>query len=186
MHCQSYWELNHHTNSFFVLYFVSHKSESEPLINSNFGINQAIYGMWWPAMFFTVVTYGCESWTVKKAEHQRIDALNCDLEKTLESILDCREIKPVNPKGDQYWIVIGNTDAEAETPILWPPDAKSWLTGKDPYAGKDWGQGKKGATENKMVGWHHRLNGHEFEPTPGEWTIGKPGVLQWVGLQGRT
>ena len=78
-----------------------------------------------------------------------------ELEKTLENPLDCREIKPVNPKGDQYWIVIGKTDAEAETPILWPPDAKSWLTGKDPYAGKDWSQEEeeKGTTEASQGWW---------------------------------
>ena len=85
------------------------------------------------------------------------------LEKTLESPLDCKEIQPVHPKGDQFWVFIGRTDAEAETPILWPPDMKSWLTGKDPDAGKDWGQEEKGTTEDEMVGWHHWLDGHEFE-----------------------
>ena len=85
------------------------------------------------------------------------------LEKTLESPLDCKEITPVHPKGNQPWIFIGRTDAEAETPILWPPDAKNWLIGKDPDAGKDWRQEEKGMTEDEMVGWHHRLNGHEFE-----------------------
>ena len=90
--------------------------------------------------------------------------LNCVvLEKTLESPLDCKEIKPVNPKGNQSWIFIGRTDAEAETPIIWPPDAKNWLTGKDPDAWKDWRQEEKGLTEDEMVGWHHQLNGHEFE-----------------------
>ena len=84
------------------------------------------------------------------------------LDKTLESPLDSKELKPVNPKGNQSWIFIGRTDFEAEAPILWPPDAKSQLTGKDPDPGKDWGQ-EKGATENEMVGWHHRFNGHEFE-----------------------
>ena len=88
------------------------------------------------------------------------------LEKTLESPLDCKEIQPVNPKGNQPWIFIGRTDAEAETPILWPTDVKNQLTGKDPDSGKDWSQ-EKGTTENKMVGWHHWLNGHEFEWTPG-------------------
>ena len=88
------------------------------------------------------------------------------LEKTLESPLDSKEIKPVNPKGNQPRIFIGRTDAEAEAPILWPPDVKSRLNGKDPEAGKDLGQQeKKGMTENDMVGWHHRLNGHEFEKT---------------------
>ena len=84
------------------------------------------------------------------------------LEKTLESPLDCKEIQPVHPKGDQSWVFIRRTDVEAETPILWPPDAKSWLIWKDPDAGKDWGQEEKGITEDEMVGWHHWLNGHEF------------------------
>ena len=77
--------------------------------------------------------------------------------------LDCKEIKPVNPKGNQSWIFIGRTDPEAETSILWPPDVKNWLIGKDPDAGKDWGQKEKGTTEDEMVGWHHQLNGHECE-----------------------
>ena len=88
------------------------------------------------------------------------------LEKTL-SPLDCKEIHPVHPKGDQSWVFIGRTDAEAETPIIWPPHAKSWLIGKDPNAGRDWGQEEKGATEDEMAGWHLQLYGHEFEQTPG-------------------
>ena len=84
------------------------------------------------------------------------------LEKTLESPLDCKEIQPVHPKGDQSWISTARTDVEAEAPILWPPDVKSWLIGKDPDAGKDWRQGEKGMTEDEMVGWHHWLNGHGF------------------------
>ena len=88
------------------------------------------------------------------------------LEKILESPLDCNEIKPVNPKGNQSWIFVRRTDAEAEAPILWPPDAKNWLTGKDPDAGKDWRQEKR-TTEDETVGWHHWLNGHEFEQAPG-------------------
>ena len=88
------------------------------------------------------------------------------LEKTLENPLDCKEIQPVNPKGNQSWIFIGRTDAEAETPILWPSDAKNWLLGKDPDAGKYWRQEEKGMTEDEMTGWHHRLNGHEFEQAP--------------------
>ena len=88
------------------------------------------------------------------------------LEKTLESPLDCKEIKPVNPKGNQPWIFIGRTDAKAEAPILWPPDVKNWLIGKDSDAGKDWRREKKGMTEDEMVGWHHQLNGHESEQTP--------------------
>ena len=82
-------------------------------------------------------------------------------------ILNCKEIQPVHPKGDQSWVFIGRTDVEAETPILWPPDAKSWLIWKDPDAGKDWRWEEKGTTEDEMVGWHPRLNGHEFEWTPG-------------------
>ena len=89
------------------------------------------------------------------------------LEKTLESPLDCKEIQPVHPKGDQSWVSTGRTNVEAETPILWPPDAKSWLIGKDPDAGKDWGQEEKGTTEDEMVGWHHWLSGHGFGWTPG-------------------
>ena len=85
------------------------------------------------------------------------------LEKTLESPLDCKEIQPVHPKGDQSWVFIGRTNVEAETPILWPPHAKSWLIGKDPDAGRDWGQEEKGTTEDEIAGWHHQLNGHEFE-----------------------
>jgi len=89
------------------------------------------------------------------------------LEKTLESPLDCKEIQPVHPKGDQSWVFIGRIDAEAETPVFWSPDVKSWLTGKDCDAGKDWGQEEKGTIEDEMVGWHHRLNGHGFGWTPG-------------------
>ena len=94
---------------------------------------------------------------------------NLVLEKTLENPLDSKEIKQVNPKGNQPWIFNRSTDAEAETPILWPPDAKSRLIGRVPDAGKDWRQGKKRMTEEEMVGWHHWLNGHEFEQTPRRW-----------------
>ena len=90
------------------------------------------------------------------------------LEKTLESPLDSKEIQPVHPKGNQPWIFIGRAAAEAEAPIVWPPDEKSWLTGKDPDAGKDWGHEEKGVTEDEMVGWYHRLNGQEPEQTPGD------------------
>ena len=89
------------------------------------------------------------------------------LEKTLESPLDCKEIQPVYPKGDQSWVFIGRTDAEAETTILWPTHGKSWLIGKDPEAGKDWGQEEKGKTEDEIAGWYHRLDAHEFG-----WTLG--------------
>ena len=89
------------------------------------------------------------------------------LEKTLKGPLDCYKVKPVIPKGNQSWIFIGKTDTKAEAPILGPPDAKNWLIGKDPDAGKDWRQDKKGTTEDEMVGWHHRLNGHECEQVVG-------------------
>ena len=89
------------------------------------------------------------------------------LEKTLESVLDCKEIQPVSSKGDQSGVFIGRTDAKAETPILWPPHVKSWLIGKDPDAGRDWGQEEKGTTEDVMAGWHHQLDGCEFEWSPG-------------------
>ena len=94
--------------------------------------------------------------------------LNCGVvEKTLESPLDCKEIQPVHPKGDQSWVSIGRTDVEAETPILWPPAVKNWLIGKDPDDVKDWGEEEKGTTEDEMVGWHHQLDGHEFEQALG-------------------
>ena len=102
-----------------------------------------------------------ESWVLKKWCFWTVV-----LEKTLESPLDCKEIQPVHPK-DQSWVYIGRTDAEAKTPILWPPDAKSWLIGKDPDAGKDWRWEEKGMSEDGMVGWHHQLDGHEFEQAPG-------------------
>ena len=91
---------------------------------------------------------------------------NVMLEKTLESPLDSKEIKPVNPKGNQSWIFTGRTEAEVKAPIFWPPDSKSWLIGKGPDTGKDWEQEEEWVTEDEMVGWHHRLNGHEFESTP--------------------
>ena len=132
------------------------------------------------AMVFPGVMYGCESWTIKKAECRRIDAfwlwrssqLMLWLEKTVESPLDCKEIQPVlkeilHPKGDQSWVFTERTDVEAETPVRWPPDVKSWLIWKDPNAGKDWGQEEKGMTEDEMAGWHHWLDGHESE-----WTLG--------------
>ena len=119
------------------------------------------------AIVFPVVMYECESWTINKAECFLYRKNWCFwtvvLEETLESPLDFREIKPDNPKGDQSWLFTGRTDAEAETPILWPPEVKSWLIGKDPDAGKDWRREEKGMTEDEMVGWHHWLNGHEFE-----------------------
>ena len=89
------------------------------------------------------------------------------LEKTLESPLDCKEIQPVHSKGDQSWVFTGRTDANAETPIFWPPHAKSWLVGKDSEPGRNWGQEEKGTTEDEIAGWHHQLDGHEFE-----WTLG--------------
>ena len=128
-------------------------------------------------MVFPVVVYGCtymdvhvwmseldceESWTLKKWSFWTVV-----LEKILESPLDCKEIQPVHPK-DQSWIFIGRTDVEAEIPKLWPPGVKSWLIWKDPDAGKDWQQEEKGTTEEETVGWHHWLNGHEFEQDLGD------------------
>ena len=119
------------------------------------------------AMVFPVVRYGCESWTVKKAKHWRIDAFEVWCWRRLESPLHFKEIQPVHPKGDQSWVFTGRTDAEAETPILWPSHEKSWLIRKDPDAWRDWRQEEKGTTEDEMAGWHHRLYGREFEWTPG-------------------
>ena len=105
------------------------------------------------------------------------------LEKTLESPLDCKDIQPFHPKGDQSWVFIGRTDVETETPIFWPPDVKNWLIWKDPDAGKDWRQEEKGMTEDEIVRWHHQLNGHEFG-----WTLevgdGHEGPA-WCGSWGR-
>ena len=117
-------------------------------------------------MVFPVVMYGCESWTIKKAEHWRIDAFElCCLKDSWES-LGLKEIQPVHSK-DQSWVFIGRTDVEAETAIFWPPDAKSWLVWKDPDAGRDWEQEEKGTIEDEMIGWHHWVNGHGFGQTPG-------------------
>ena len=110
-------------------------------------------------------------WKLDRKEHWALKKLcfwSVVLEKTLESPMDHQEIKLVNPKGNQPWIFIERTDAEAEAPILWPPDSKSWLVIKDPYAGKDWGQEKKRATEDEVVEWYHRHNEHEFEQTLGD------------------
>jgi len=112
--------------------------------------------------------YGCESWTVKKAERRRIDAFEL---WCWRSPLDCKEIQPVHSEGDQPWDFFGRNDAKAETPaetpVLWPPHAMSWLIGKDSNAGRDWGQDEKGTTEDEMAGWHHWLNGRESEWTSG-------------------
>ena len=116
------------------------------------------------AMVFPVVMSGYESWTLKKSWALKNWCFwTVVLEKTLESPLDCKEIQPVHPKGNQSWLFTGRTDIEAETPILWPPDVKNWLTGKDPDDEKDWRWEEKGTTEDEMVGWHHQCDGHEFE-----------------------
>ena len=119
------------------------------------------------AMIFPVVMYGCESWTIKKAEHWRIEAFELWCWRKPLNLLDCKEIKLVNPKGNQSCIFTGRTDVEAETPILWPPDAKNWLIEKDLDGGKDWRREEKGTKEDEMVVWHHRLDGREFEQAPG-------------------
>ena len=127
------------------------------------------------AVGFSVVRLGCElvpkeAWRPKNWCFQIVV-----LEKTLESPLDNKDIKPVNPKGKRPWIFTGRSDARTEAPVLWPPDVKSWLLGKRPDAGKDWRQEEKGSTEDEMVGWHHQLDGHEFEKTPGD-TGGQRGL----------
>ena len=106
-------------------------------------------------------------WCLKYYGYYFLKGKTVVLEKTLESPLDCKEIKPVHPKGDQSWVFMGRTDVEAEAPILWPPDAKNWVIWKDPDVGKDWRWEEKAMTEDEMVGWHNWLNGHEFEETPG-------------------
>jgi len=118
------------------------------------------------AMVFPVVMYRWESWTVKKVECQRIDAFELWCWRRLLRVPGTAR-RSSQSKGDQSWVFIGRTDAKAETPILWPPYAKSWLIGKGSDAGRDWGQVEKRTTEDEMAGWHHQLNGHEFE-----WTLG--------------
>ena len=135
------------------------------------------------AMVFPVVIYGCEIWTIRKLSTKELMLLNCGVGEDSWESLNFKEIQPVHPKGDQSWVFIGRTDAEAETPILWPHDVKSWLIGKDPDSGKDWGQEQNAMTEDEMVGWHHRLNGHEFG-----WTLGVgdvQGGLAFCGSWGR-
>ena len=106
--------------------------------------------------------YGCTSWTIKKAEHEELMLLNCGVGEDSRESVGLKEMKPVHPKGNQSWILIGRTGAEVETPILWPPDAKNWLIWKDSDAGKDWRQEEE-MTEGEMVGWYHQLNEHESE-----------------------
>ena len=129
-------------------------------------------------MVFPVVMYGCESWIVKKAERRRIDAFEVWCWRRLLRVLACNGIQPIHPKGDQSCVFIERADDEAETPIFWPPHEKSWLIGKDPDAGRDWGQDEKGTTEDEKAGSHPRLNGHEFE-----WTLGvgdgQGGLVCW-------
>ena len=116
------------------------------------------------AMVFPVVMYICESWTIKNAEHWRIDAFELWCWRRLLRLpWTTKEIIPDYPKGNQPWIFTGRTYAKTDSPILWPPDGKNWLIGKDPDVGRDWGQEEKGMTEDEMVGWDHWLNGHDFQ-----------------------
>ena len=117
----------------------------------------------------------------RRLSAEELMLLNCGVGNTLESPLDCKEIQPVHSTGDQPWDYFGRNDAKAESPVLWPPHAKSWLIGKDPDAGRDWGQ-DKGTTEDEMAGWHHRLDGHWVWVNSGSWWwIGRPGVLRFMG-----
>ena len=127
--------------------------------------------------------YGCESWTLKKAERRRIDAFELWCWRRLLRV-PCKEIQLVHPKGSQSWIFIGRTDAEAEIPTLWSPDVKNWLIGKDPDARKEWRQEEKGMTENEMVGWHYWLDRHECEQILGGRK--EPGMLQSMQSQSWT
>ena len=137
------------------------------------------------AMFFPVVMYGCESWTITNNERWIIDAFELWCWRRFKSSLYYKKIKPVNSKGNQSWILTGRTDAEAETPILWPPDAKNWLIGKSLGAGKDWRPEEKGTIEDEMVGWHPQFDGYEFEQAPGSWwRTGRLDVRQSMGSWG--
>ena len=128
--------------------------------------------------------YRCESWTIKKAEHQRTDAFELWCWRRLLTVpWTARRSNQSILEGNKHWIFIGRTDVEAEAPILWPPDGKGWLTGKDPDAGKDWGQEENRMTEDEVVGWHHQLNRHEFEQTARD--SKKQGSLAWGSSWGR-
>ena len=134
------------------------------------------------AIVFSVVMYGCERWSVKKAENQGINAFQLWCWRRLLRVpWNCREIKPVNLKGNQSWILTGWTDAE--TPVFWSPDGMSWLTGKVPDAGKDWGQKEKRVSEDEMAEWHHWCNGHEHGQFSRDGGAGRPGMLQSIWLQ---
>ena len=148
------------------------------MVNQVLMVNQVevetYYGILWLNMFIKIGLFSSSHAWKRELDHKEGWMLKnwnfwiVVLQKTLESPLDCKEKKPVNPKGNQTWIFIGRTDAEAEASILWLPDAKNWLIGKDSDAGKDWGQEEKGMTEDEMVGGHQWLNGHEFEQTLGD------------------
>ena len=162
------------------------------------GLSIADKGLYSQSCGFPVVTYGWKSLTIKKAECRRIDAFELWCQRRLKSarslqgLFDCKEIQPVNPKGNQSWILIGRTDAEAETTILWSPDVKGWLIRKVSDAWKDWRQEEKGMTEDEMAGCHHWLNGHEFEQAPGDgegqgslaccspWSLKESDVTEWL------
>ena len=135
-------------------------------------------------MVFPVVLYGSESWTIKESWALRNGcSWTVVLEKTFESPLESKEIKPVKPKGNQPWVFTEKADTEAEAPILWPPDSKSWLIGKDPDAGKDWGQEEKGTTEDEMVGWYHWLMDMSLSKL---WEMVKKGSLVCYTVHGVT
>ena len=133
------------------------------------------------AMVFPVVMYGCESWNIRKLSTKELMLLNCGVGEILQSPLDGRETQPVHPEGNQFWLFIGRTDAEAETPIFWPHDVTNWLIWKDTDAGKDWWQEEKGTTEDEMDGWHHRLM--SLSNSGSWWWTGRPGILQSMGSQ---
>ena len=144
-----------------------HHFANKSLYSQNYGFSTSHVRMW--------ELDHKEGWVLKNWCFQSMV-----LEKTLESPTDCKEIQPVHPKGNQSWIFIGKTDTEAEAAILWPPDMKSWLFGKDSDAGKDWRQ-EKGTTEDEMVGWYHWLSGHEFETIPGD-SKGQGGLVCFSSL----
>ena len=131
-------------------------SKAETLLCQQRSVESRLWFFRWSCMDVSVGLW-------RKLSAKELMLLTVVLEKTLEIPLDCKEIQPVHPKGDQSWVFIGRTDAEAETPILWPPHAKSWLIGKDPDAGRGWEQEKKGTIADKLAGWHHHLDGHESE-----------------------
>ena len=174
------WQSGYHFHNLKLTCFIERKNLDSMLKSRDITLPTKVHIV--KAMIFPIVMYECESWNIKKAESEEWMLSNCGAREDPWEHLDTREIKPINPKGNQPWIFIARTHAKAEAPIHWPLDVKSQLIGKVLDAGRDWGQEEVGVTEDKMVGWHHRLNGHEFEQALGDGD-GQGRLLQSTGSQ---